>query len=88
MAAKAVRKELTSKMSHAGSWRAACLMTIWIPEFHFGDSFGRTRRDIPALALAPCWALPWLEHRCGDLSDELAIVLKLLSHTDSPSAIE
>src|SRR6185503_7778518 len=36
---------LTSKMSHDGSWRAACRITIRSPGFHFGNSFGRTRRD-------------------------------------------
>ncbi len=26
---------LTSKMSHDGSWRAACLIRFWIQSFHF-----------------------------------------------------
>src|SRR5688572_1877928 len=36
---------LTSQMSHAGSWRAACKTTNHISPFHFEDAFGSTRRD-------------------------------------------
>ena len=35
----------TSKMSHAGSGRAACGMTIWILLLQFESSFASTRRD-------------------------------------------
>ena len=31
---------LTSKMSHDRGWRAACIVTIWIPSFH-----SRTHED-------------------------------------------
>jgi len=37
----------TSKMSHAGSGRAACFLTIWILTFHFLNSIVSTRRDRP-----------------------------------------
>src|SRR6185295_16496278 len=36
---------LTSEMSHDGSGRAACFMTIWILQLHFGNSIVSTRRD-------------------------------------------
>ena len=36
---------LTSKMSHDGTWRASCRITIPIPSFHFESTLHRTRRD-------------------------------------------
>ena len=36
---------LTSKMSHDGTWRASCRMTIFIPSLHFESTLHRTRRD-------------------------------------------
>ena len=35
----------TSKMSHAGSWRAACNITKNVLPFHFEKAFRSTRRD-------------------------------------------
>ena len=35
---------LTSKMSHDGTWRASCRITLSIPPFHFESRFHRTRR--------------------------------------------
>jgi hypothetical protein len=36
----------TSKMSHDGSWRAACLTRKWIPTFHFDSA--SVARGMPA----------------------------------------
>jgi len=36
---------LTSKMSHDGTWRASCHISLFIPPFHLGITFHRTRRD-------------------------------------------
>ena len=35
----------TSKMSHAGTWRASCNNTLLIPWFHVENTFQSTRRD-------------------------------------------
>src|SRR5690606_22113342 len=32
-------------MSHAGTWRASCNITLFIPSFHIGNLFQSTRRD-------------------------------------------
>ena len=35
----------TSKMSHDGTWRASCRISIHIPSFHLESTFQSTRRD-------------------------------------------
>jgi hypothetical protein len=32
-------------MSHDGTWRASCRISLLIPPIHFGSTFHRTRRD-------------------------------------------
>jgi hypothetical protein len=36
-------------MSHDRGWRAACVLTIWIPEFHFG--VGEKARGVTAMVV-------------------------------------
>ena len=39
----------TSKMSHDRGWRAACLVTTWIPEVHF--EMGEVARGVTAMVV-------------------------------------
>jgi len=56
----------TSKMSHAGSGRAARGLTIWILRFHFGMTLVSTRRDRSPRWL---WRLVRLRFRNGEVAD-------------------